>query len=178
MRPPRARPDWGVRGAAGIWIGGREAGGTALAVHPKRTGWRARGTRLFTPVPQARPSLGGVWERPPDLYPNSGASGNPSPHFSENFLSWGPPEILLSLLSQNPRIGCSPGPLKLLSSNSLNWGFWKPLLTSPPKSLSWGRPGTPLSLSLNFLKPSQTLTSNSQNWGLLGTLLLFCSPNL
>lgn len=118
-------------GRRGSGSGGREAGGTALAGHPKRPGWRARGTRLFTPVPQARPSLGESGNHPPTLYPNSGAGGNPPPHFSENFLSWGPPRSLSHSYPKSPRIGCAPGPLKLLSSNSLNWGSWEPLLLPP-----------------------------------------------
>lgn len=61
---PGPGPTGECGGRRGSGSGGREAGGAALAVHPKRPGWRARGTRLFTPVPQARPSLGWLGTTP------------------------------------------------------------------------------------------------------------------
>ena len=58
MRPPRALPGRGVLGAAGIPIGGRGVGSAVPAVHPKRTGWRARGTSLRTPSPDSAAEFG------------------------------------------------------------------------------------------------------------------------
>lgn len=58
MRPPRALPGQRVRGAAGIPIGGREAGSAVPAVHPKRPRWRARGTSLLTLSPEVAAEFG------------------------------------------------------------------------------------------------------------------------
>lgn len=177
MRPPRARPDPGVRGAAGIRIGGSGGGRHSPRRSPQTSGMARPRDPSLHPSSAGAAEFGGVWEPPPTLYPNSGAGGNPSPHFSENFLSWGPPRSLSHSYPKSPRIECAPGPLKLLSSNSLNWGSWEPLLL-PPQILKLGAPrDLSLSLPLNFLKPSQTLALSSQNWGLLRTPL-FYAPNL
>lgn len=134
---------------------------------------------VSSPQFRRRGRVWGGWERPPDLLPKLGGKWEP----------------IASLFRKLPELGAPRDPSLTLISKSPNWVFpgtpqtfifklpeLELLGTSsyffPPKSLNWGRPGTPLSLSLNFLKPSQILTSNSQNWGLLGTLLLFCSPNL
>lgn len=171
MRPSRALPGRGVRGAAGTAIEGSGVGSPVLAVHPKRPGWRVRGTYLCTPSPEGAAEFGAPRD-PFFLLTKFGERwGDSSPHFSQNFRSWGPPRALFHSYPKNPRVGGAPGtPLKLLLSNIRNLGLLGNLFSLLSlKSLNWGCRRTPFAL----------FTLDSLNWGLFGNFfrtLIFKTP--
>lgn len=87
----------GRRGSGLGWGGGRRAA-RPPAAHPKRPGRRARGTRLLSPVPQARPSLGAPGN-PPLLLAKLGGKWEPIASLFKKLPESRAPETPLSTLT-------------------------------------------------------------------------------
>lgn len=165
-RCPNSRPELQVTDATAL--GPARPGSAGGGGDPDRGSGRSPQTSgVARPRdPSLQPSsagaaeFGGVWEPPPDLLPKLGGKWEPSPHFSENFPSWGPPRSLSHSYplarTKSPTWVCPWTPqtfiFKLPELGLLGTSSYFTL-----KSLSWGRPGTTLSLPLNFLKHLNSL---------------------